>query len=260
MKARIKKICEYCKNEFETNLSKQIYCSFKCRDEVTKAKLELIREQNKDNINVNIANWSRLEHEHLKAYFKEGLSFKDMTERINKLRESKSENGSYIIRTPRSVYIQLYRLNLISPEDFAKLELESLQRWEEKKKETARKRDVNLDTCKKNILNRDNSQCVICKSKDDLIFAHVIPFRQTSMNTEKESITLCNKHHKAFDNLDNDITKKVFEIMSSYYEDYSKDYCLYETLCLVHGNHLHIKRVGQNPSQIIEQEKDTSKG
>lgn len=48
---------------------------------------------------------------------------------------------------------------------------------------------------KQKILKRDNYHCYLCKKKGNLTVHHILPFRYSSENQEKDLITLCRSCH-----------------------------------------------------------------
>ncbi len=203
----------------------------------------------------NNIRWYDYEKRYIERFLLEGLLFEEIADKINSFRKSRAEGKSCVVRSERAVTIQAFKMGLIQPEDFEKLE----DKWKKDSEETLRKR-ANNSKQRENVLHRDGTKCVYCGSRDNVQFAHIIPFKQTKTNDEEEAVTLCQEHHKLFDEKNNSVTLKVFEWMKSCYSDYTQNYQLKETVCREHGLHYSIiKRVGQNPPQNNKEESNASK-
>lgn len=165
-------------------------------------------------------------------------SFEKIADKLNSLRKSLAVNNYSILRTSGAV---AYRLHLLG-----KITIEEVNNhYKTRKQEKTMLRSRSLEQAKEIILRRDGNSCVFCNSKEQLEFAHVIPFRKSKVNKEKESITLCKNHHKIFDSNEKEMTEFIFKKMSEYYEDYSKDYILKEVYCSYHKKH-HYEITGIN--------------
>jgi hypothetical protein len=186
--------------------------------------------------------------------FLEHKSYEEIADAVNKWRREKCSLNFIPHRSPRAVIFQMNRIGAISDEE--------LKKWDEENTLKRRKnRQKGSYKNKKKVLIRDNNECVYCGSKENLELVHIIPFRTSKKNEEKESITLCHKHHKIFDGHKLDIksqvmvakikiaiTKTIFSKMCSYYPDYSENYKMYNFHCSCHGDSCSIKqkRVEEN--------------
>ncbi|HRZ85397.1 MAG TPA: HNH endonuclease signature motif containing protein [Candidatus Paceibacterota bacterium] len=198
--------------------------------------------------------WHPIELNYLKRYYSEGYSFQYMADKINELRKFKSNGESCPYRTERAVVFQLVKLGLVTKE--------YLDEWDKNRTDNIKKnRFKDLYQERKKVFERDGNQCIICEEKENLEFAHIIPFNKTQKNYEKEAITLCTKHHRLFDDKDFEVTKEIFDKMVSYYLDYSNDYdfkSVYCESCKKSHTWIENKRVGQKPTQITEDMTNTS--
>lgn len=157
--------------------------------------------------------WYPIELNLLEKCYRENKNYKKITAEINKLRASFS-NGKYLNRSVGAITYRLREIGLISAEEHQRSYIEWKRRKDSDRKEGLRK-------MRKNVLERDDEQCVICKSKENLEISHIIPFNQTRKNNEKECVTLCFKHHQLFDRHHEKTIKKVYKHMCGKYSDYS---------------------------------------
>lgn len=180
--------------------------------------------------------WDKNQKIILVGLFLLGKTFQEIADELNGyLKKAAKEYNTFPYRSDRAVAYQCHKLNLLSKEE--------LEVWDKKRSQLIIKdRFKGLSQVKKKVFERDGNKCVICNSNQDLHFAHIIPFVQTRLNIEIEAITLCNKHHKEFDDENPDVTESVFRHMSEYYSDYEKQYLLVRTSCPSHGEHVYIKR------------------
>lgn len=144
----------------------------------------------------------------IRAYFQSGMSFEEISDKFNEWLEERYE--TYPIRTPNAVAIQLLKSRLITQED--------LNKWKKEYKiKEKRDRDKGR-TIKQKVKERDNYRCRLCDSKENLEFAHIIPFRETRKYIFEEGLTLCKRCHTRFDKIKEKIViKRVFEIMDNLY-------------------------------------------
>ena len=176
--------------------------------------------------------WSDKEKEILLSLFKEKKTFEEISVAVNSYLYTLKDEYEFInIRTPVSVAYQCRDLKLIT-----KAKLESFIKRYTKKIIKDRRR--NIYAARKRVLERDGKVCIVCNSPGKLTYCHIIPFRDTRKNEEKEAVTLCDIHHKEFDGSSGDVVKKVYERMCSYYPEYSQEYSL-DIYC---GKHCYIKK------------------
>lgn len=197
----------------------------------------------KDEIKNFPTQWNKNQKVILMGLFLLGKTFQEIADELNNyLKKVAKEYDTFPHRSERAVAYQCYNLKLLSKEDF--------EEWDKKRSQLIMKdRFKGLFQLKKKVLERDGNKCVICNSNQNLHFAHTIPFIQTRLNIEIESITLCGKHHKKFDDGDSKVIGSVFKQMSKYYGYYEEQYSLIRTSCSVHGEHVHIKR-GKNETKL----------
>ena len=182
------------------------------------------------------ASWTKNQEIILIGLFILGKPFQEIADELNGYIKKEAhgyDTGPH--RSERAVAFKCCNLNLISQE--------TLNEWDNKRKKyLATKRQRDLPETKSKVLVRDKNKCVLCDNIEGLNFSHIIPFRQTLLNIEVEAITLCNEHHKMFDDGENEITKVIFQKMCGYYPDYKEQYSLIESPCSVHGKHVKIER------------------
>lgn len=163
----------------------------------------------------------------LAELWKDGSSFEDIASAVNDLIRAKAHTGGFNLiptRTARAVAVQCSKLGLISRE--------ALTQWERQQRESLRiDRYTGLRQTRVEVLQRDGSTCVICRSSSELEFAHVIPFSLTRRNHPKESITLCKRHHRNFDDGATWCTKAVYQTMCEYYSEFESVYEITQFKC-----------------------------
>src|SRR3989344_4269234 len=137
----------------------------------------------------NMSNrWSFEQEKIVEDSFKQEKSFEEISEVVNK-HIRKLNYNTYFLRSPRAVAFKCMALGFISRE--------MLEEWDKKRNDELKKeRFKDRNKIRKNVLERDNNECVFCGSKEKLEFAHIIPFIETRKNVEKEGIILCYKHHR----------------------------------------------------------------
>ncbi len=196
--------------------------------------------------------WYEEEIEIVKRMFCENKSYEEIAEVVNQWRKERCTTNYFPYRSSRAVIFQANIIGLISDEE--------LKEWDTKnKKDRIKKR--NNKKIKEKVLIRDNNECVICKSVENLEFAHIISFYNSKENKEEEAITLCSKHHKIFDGIKSPIkdyvertnekikiTKLIFDKMCSYFKKYSDDYEFYLNQSSYCGVHCGIKRIKVKPN------------
>ena len=166
------------------------------------------------------ARWAQSEVTLLKKLWSQGESFEGISDALAVLNRKRGEVEGYdrvAHRTPRAVAIKCEKFGLIAKS--------RLKNWEEHRtRETSQKRRKDLSHVRTAVFARDGNECVICRAKDSLEFAHIIPFRDTGVNRECEAVTLCSYHHKDFDAGCDKCNQKVFERMTSLYPDFELEY------------------------------------
>lgn len=202
-------------------------------------------------------NWTNYEKNIVVALYKDGKSLEEIAEIINKIaRPIRMDNGTFTIhRTPRAVLFQLHNRGIITEEEFSKIEAEFKERYEKDKKETGRLRSKLLEKVRDLVLERDNNRCIFCGSKEHLHMAHLVSFKISKKNLEKEAIILCLKCHGLFDERSKESTNEkrkemgrfIWNIMCSYYPEYPKDYLYKEGFCM-NCKKLHIRFIEKTRS------------
>lgn len=90
-------------------------------------------------------------------------------------------------------------------------------------------------------LRRDNHQCVVCKSEDDLHVHHRTPIKELGDNSVRNLITLCNnchkRHHSAGGNLELPEPKTITEETAG-----RRDVCPHESCGRTFKNIAGVKR------------------
>ena len=168
--------------------------------------------------NKTFTSWDKQQTNLAIKLFKEEKSFEEIADHLNAfIQEIYTDSKKNIIRSPKAIAHKLQKLGYIS-----ETQLENFQ--EKKARKIEVKREFNRKDTKEKILKRDNYKCVLCDSKKDLQFCHIVPFRKTFDNIEKEAITLCEKDHELFDQNSEYETKKIFETMKKYYPNYDDEY------------------------------------
>lgn len=189
--------------------------------------------------------WTKKENELIKSLFTETSNFEELSVKM-KLQ------GFH--RSPLAIGFKLVNLGIIKKE--------VLDEWMKVQEEIrVKQRYENSPTTKKEVYERDKGKCIYCNKSDELIYAHIIPFRLTKQNLSKETILLCSNHHKQFDKGDKEIIEKVFSKMCEYYLDYPNKYWIKQGFCeTCNRSHTKIERVGQNPTQIHIGEEGATQG
>lgn len=149
-------------------------------------------------------------------------SFDELAHIINEyIRQRNATSRDVLVpkRSAKAVAIQCVKLSLISKQD--------LKEWEKtRNKQLGKARSKNLYLTKKEVFIRDNNKCVICNCEDKLEFCHIIPFRDSERNFAQESITLCQYHHRHFDDGCKKCTEKIYARMCQYYDDFKNKYII----------------------------------
>lgn len=98
--------------------------------------------------------------------------------------DSKAKNARYaIITTARGVMYHALKLGLISSVE--------VSIFDQQQKSDRQKRGYVSSKIRKAVLQRDNNQCLLCGSQDDLSVAHITPISRGG-NSEIENLqTLC---------------------------------------------------------------------
>lgn len=171
--------------------------------------------------------WKKEDKEELIRLWHQGKSFEEMAISINEFIEDRANNENidcFPQRSPRAVGIQCVKLGLITAD--------TLDKWEKKQQnKTLKERAINQYRTKRDVFNRDEYKCVVCAQKTNYEFAHIIPFRDSRTNSEKEAITLCRHHHRHFDSGCSKCVKKIYSRMSQYYSAYKDEYEIFESDC-----------------------------
>ena len=166
--------------------------------------------------------WDDDQRKLLVQLWKAGSSFEDIAREVNELLRVKGQADGFDIvpdRTARAVAYQCVKLGFMT--------LEQLKLWEKERQITLRRdRYTGLRQSRSEVLQRDGAVCVICHSDIELEYAHVIPFSKTRNNLTKESITLCNRHHRDFDDGKCGCVDTVYHKMCEYYSDFEQIYRL----------------------------------
>ena len=83
---------------------------------------------------------------------------------------------------------------------------------------------------RKEVLERDNHQCIICGANHGLQIAHYISRARSGLGIPKNLVTMCVSCHFQFDNgkLHNEIKNLVQEHLKAHYEDWNEKDLIYK--------------------------------
>jgi hypothetical protein len=130
---------------------------------------------------------SDAERQYLKELYSNSLSFDEIARAIVAKRLELKPDTRVVWLSPGSVGFVLVRQGLISKDDLIDY---YAKHYENKQKERTKFKAI-----RKEVLERDNHQCQVCGSSEQLEVDHFVGLANNGLNEPSNCITLCRKHH-----------------------------------------------------------------